>query len=79
MESRGLVNAWVVMEFAGVLSRTKRKRLLKVLGEKAEKGTLSPEEKIIWSAHTVHPDDSRARRKFIRGDLKFLEKRVASA
>lgn len=79
MELQGRVNAWVAMELNGILSRSKRRELLRFLNGKAEEGTLSREEKIIWSAHKIHPDNKSARRKFIKDELKLWEKRAASA
>jgi hypothetical protein len=79
MEPQDRVSAWVAMELNGILSRSKRKELRLILNGKAEEGTLSREERIIWSACRIHPDNKRARRQFIKNELKLWEKRAASA
>lgn len=72
------LHVWKLMEFAGVLSNKKRRALIEELEKKFQANELGPDERRILAAHKLHPQDKRARRKFLRQELKSWEKRTPS-
>lgn len=64
------------MEIASILHGKKRKALLEELSRKEKAGELEPDERRIWDAQTIHPNDKRARKKRLKQELKAWEKRI---
>ena len=64
------------MEFAGILHGKKRKTLLEELSKKEVAGQLDSDERRIWDAQALYPNDRRARRKRLKQELGAWEKRV---
>ncbi|MEK7138889.1 MAG: hypothetical protein AAB799_01780 [Patescibacteria group bacterium] len=68
---------WKLMEFMGTLPNKKRRLLISILEQKLERGELEPNESRILAASKIHPEDKRARRNFLKQELKIWEKRTA--
>lgn len=71
------LQVWKLMEFAGVLPNKKSRVLVDELEKKFQANELEPDGRRILAAHKLHPQDKRARRKFLRHELKSWEKRTA--
>lgn len=70
------LRVWKLMEFAGILHGKKRRMLLEELSKKEETGKLDPDERRIWDAQIIHPNDKQARRRRLKEELKAWEKRA---
>ena len=67
---------WTYRELMGTLDNKKRRLVKKALNTKQEKGVLDPLEQIIWSAMTLY-ENRREQRRYLKQELKALEKRIA--
>lgn len=70
------LNVWKLMEFAGILHGRKRKVLMEELSKKEVAGELDPDERRIWDADVMCPNDKKARRRRLKQELMAWEKRV---
>ena len=67
---------WKLMEFSGILHGKKRRALIEELSKKEAAGELDPDERRIWNAQVLHPNDRQSRRKCLKQELKAWEKRA---
>lgn len=70
------LRVWKLMEIAGILPNKKRRVFLEELAKKEEAGELELDERKIWYAQLLFPNDKQARRKRLKEELKKWEKRV---
>lgn len=68
---------WKLMEFVGILPNKKRRVLISELERKSQVTRLESDERKILTADKMHPQDKRARRRFLKQELKAWEKRTA--
>ena len=71
------LQVWIIMEFAGILPKKKRQKMIAELERKFEANELNSSERRILAASKLHPYNKRERARFLKQELRKWEKRTA--